>query len=64
MTHSARKLETPRDARLDPRLTADEKTIIERAADACGDDLSSLVRRAAVIEAKRILRAIEGGKAP
>ena len=49
----------PRDERLALRLTADEKAIIERACASCGEDVSSLVRRAAVIEAKRILKRIE-----
>ena len=49
----------PRDERLALRLTTDEKAIIERASSACGEDVSSLVRRAAVIEAKRILKRIE-----
>ncbi len=51
--------DVPRDERLALRLTAEEKALIERAATACGDDISSLVRRASVIEAKRILKAIE-----
>lgn len=51
--------DVPRDERLALRLTAEEKSLIERAAAACGDDISSLVRRASVIEAKRILKAIE-----
>lgn len=68
--HSARTTtmskhnDTPRDARMDLRLTAEEKALIERAATACGDDISSLVRRASVIEAKRILNAVEGKSRP
>jgi uncharacterized protein (DUF1778 family) len=49
-----RAIDMPRDERMALRLTGEEKAIIENAAALGGEDASSFVRRAAIIEARRV----------
>lgn len=52
----AGKQDKGRDARLEIRMTLEEKALLEQAASLGGEDLSTFVRRAALVEA-RILTA-------
>lgn len=52
----AGKVDKGRDARLEIRMTPDEKALIEAAATLGGEDVSTFVRRVALIEA-RVLTA-------
>ncbi len=54
-----RTIDTPRDERMALRLTGEEKAIIENAAALGGEDASSFVRRAAIIEARRVAEYIK-----
>lgn len=51
----AGKTDRGRDARLELRLTPEEKEVIERAAALGGEDTSTYVRRVALIEARTLL---------
>lgn len=44
-----------RDARLEIRMTPEEKALIEQAAALGGEDVSTFVRRVALIEARVLL---------
>lgn len=57
---SHKKSETPRDARMELRMTADEKAILEEAAALGGEDTASFVRRASIVEARRLLATFKG----
>lgn len=52
----AGKPDKGRDARLEIRMTPEEKALIEQAAGLGGEDVSTFVRRVALIEA-RVLTA-------
>lgn len=42
------------------RMTADEKAILEEAAALGGEDTASFVRRASIVEARRLLATFKG----
>lgn len=52
----AGKQDKRRDARLEIRMTPEERALLEQAAALGGEDLSTFVRRAALVEA-RVLTA-------
>jgi uncharacterized protein (DUF1778 family) len=51
----AGKIDRGRDARLELRLTPEEKALVEQAAALGGEDTSTFVRRVALIEARALL---------
>lgn len=51
----AGKIDRGRDARLELRMTPEEKALVEQAAALGGEDTGSFVRRVALIEARAIL---------
>lgn len=51
--------ESPREARMALRLTPEEKALVENAAALGGEDASSFVRRAAIIEARRVAEHVK-----
>jgi uncharacterized protein (DUF1778 family) len=54
-----RVADQPRDARMALRLTAEEKSLVENAAAIGGEDASSFVRRAAIVEARRVMEHVK-----
>ena len=58
MTTPPRKSDVPRDARMELRMTAEEKELVESAAALGSEDTSSFVRRAAIVEARRLLASV------
>lgn len=55
----AAKSDKPRDERLELRLTADDKALIERAATLTGESVGSFTRRAAITEARVTIARLE-----
>ena len=55
----AGKPDRGRDARLELRMTPEEKELIERASRLGGEDTSTFARRTALIEARMILARME-----
>lgn len=55
----AAKSDKPRDERLELRLTADDKALIERAAALTGESVGSFTRRAAITEARVTIARLE-----
>lgn len=49
------KIDKGRDARLELRLTPEEKRLVEEAARLGGEDVSTFVRRVALLEARALL---------
>ena len=49
-----------RSERMELRLTPREKALLRRAASLGGEDASSLLRRAGLVEARRIVARVEG----
>lgn len=63
MRYDAGVSDEDRTARKELRLTPKELRLLQRAADLGGEDVSSLLRRAGLIEAHRLVARVEG-KAP
>jgi uncharacterized protein (DUF1778 family) len=57
----AGKIDRGRDARLELRMTPEEKALIERAAALGGEDVSTFVRRVALLEARTLLARLRDG---
>lgn len=51
----AGKIDRGRDARLELRMTPEEKALIEQAAQLGGEDTSQFARRVALMEARALL---------
>lgn len=54
----AGKPDRGRDARLELRMTPDEKDLLERAAQLGGEDTSTFARRVALIEARALIARV------
>lgn len=51
-TATARRKDNPREARVELRMTVDEKADVERVASMGGETISAFMRRVAVVEAR------------
>lgn len=54
----AGKIDKGRDARLELRMTPEEKELLERAAQLGGEDTSTFARRVALIEARALIARV------
>lgn len=54
----AGKPDRGRDARLELRMTPEEKELLERAAQLGGEDTSTFARRVALIEARALIARV------